>query len=132
MKNLDFGVKKQPRTNYKADVAVRINKNGLLANGEYRYCVAFRFYNDSAKKIVNKEEHVAFAIDSEDNRIYFKESNSFEGYKLSRNKTTQNSLTITRTIYDMDPWEKIVGDYVLLYDRTEKLHYIDLNKNLKK
>lgn len=131
MKNLDFGGdfggKNNTRKCYVADVTIRLNKGSMLANGGNREAVVFRFYNDAWRKIVNKGEHMVFAYDEKDNRIYYKEASAIDGYKLVRNGKS-NITSVTKTISNREWWIPHIGDYVLSYDKEEKLYYIDLNK----
>lgn len=94
----------------------------------------FRFYGDSHKKIVNNNDYLVFAIEESLMRIYFKESNPIEGYKVvdTNSRVESTSKTVSVTITDSDFWENCIGDYDLHYDREEKLYYIDLAQKSSK
>lgn len=108
------------------EVALRINKSGLSANGEQRYVVAVRFTADSYKKASNTG-YVTVEVDDDLNRVYFAPSTSDEGYKLTCSTKNGTWKCITFTDDNIKWWREIEGDYNLLKDVAENLYYIDIN-----
>lgn len=131
---LNFITKSHTRKAATKEVVVRLNLSGAFANGEKRYNVVFRFYEDSYKKICRDTEYMVYAIDAMNSRIYFKESNAIDGYKITY--TNAHSATTSKrvcvSVNNVDFWNSCVGDYNLLFDRNEGLYYIDFSKKAKK
>lgn len=116
---------KRGRTDIK-EVALRINKSGLNAEGHQRFVVAVRFTDNSYKKVSNTG-YVAVEIDRDMSRLYFVPSSNEVGYKLSCSRGG-SFKSITFTVADIDEWRGYVGDYNLLKDVDENVYYIDLRK----
>ena len=110
---------KRGRTDIK-EVALRINKSGLNAEGHQR------FVDNSYKKVSNTG-YVAVEIDRDMSRLYFVPSSNEVGYKLSCPRGG-SFKSITFTVADIDEWRGYVGDYNLLKDVDENVYYIDLRK----
>ena len=64
------------------EVALRINKSGLSADGEQRYVVAIRFTEDAHKKATSTG-YIKLGVDDEYNRFYFFTAKQSEGFKLT-------------------------------------------------
>ena len=86
--------------------------------------VRFAFKNNAHLKIT-KNEHVVLA--NEGTRIYFKEGDPTEGFKVtSFNKTKTNcSIRICDEVVKAIGTRIPFGDYRLQYDTVLKLYYID-------
>lgn len=128
---LNFVTKNTTRKAAEKEVAVRLNRAGAYSNGASRYNVAFRFYENAHKKICANSEYMVYAIDESTQRIYFKESNAIEGYKVSNTNFRNSEITsktVSAAVSDIDFWNGCIGDYNLLYDRNEKLYYIEYSK----
>ena len=125
---LNWNTKQRSRNNAAKEVSVRLNRAGLSSSGEEKQAIVFRFYGDSHKKIVNNNDYMVFAIEESLMRVYFKESNPIEGYKViaTNPRAESTSKTVAVTITNPAFWEDCIGDYDLHYDRDEKLYYIDL------
>lgn len=109
------------------EVALKINKSGLSADGTQRYVLAVRFTNESYKKASNSD-YVAVEIDDELKRMYFVTSDNEYGYKLTTSGKGSTYKSISFTIDDVNEWVDLVGDYDLLKDNNELLYYIDFAK----
>ena len=109
------------------DVALRINKSGLSADGNQRYVVAIRF-TDNAYKKASKSEYVVLEIDDEFNRLYFITAEQDEGYKLTASGKNAKFKSITFAVNHIDDWEALVGDYDMKKDINYNTYYIDLAK----
>lgn len=128
---LDFVKKNVTRKAALKEVTIRLNRSGVYSNGVKRYSVAFRFYENSHKKICVNDEYMVYAIDESSERIYFKESNAIEGYKVCNTNYRNNAITsktVCVAVSDTDFWNGCIGDYDLLYDRNERLYYIGYGK----
>lgn len=102
----------------KADVSINIIKNG---SNKIQY--SFRFRNNSFLRFT-KTDFMEFAATG--TRIYFRESNEKNGFKLSTPSNDGKNKTV-KTVVNLD---KFIGDYELLWDSKERLNYIDLNKKI--
>ena len=109
------------------EVALRINKSGLAADGSQRYQVAARFTDDSIVK-VSSSGYVAVEIDDEENKLYFVTASSNEGYKLTSSNKNSKFKSISFTVDDIEVWRGFVGDYDLKKDISDGSYYIDLPK----
>ena len=118
MTELIWTTKSNSKNSSEADVSISINKNG---NNKSQF--SFRFRNNSFLRFT-KNEFVEFAVTGA--RIYFRESNVKEGFKLST-KTQNNKNCGFKTVKDLN---KFIGDYELLWDSQLRLNYIDLNKKI--
>lgn len=98
------------------DVSITINKNGKNRD---QHCLRFR--NNCFLRF-SKNDFVEFAATG--TRIYFRESNPKDGYKLTSHS---NGCCGFKTIYNLS---KFLGDYELLWDSETKLNYIDLSKKI--
>ena len=113
-------------TNY--DCSVRLNGNGDKAHS---FSVVFRFYDGVEKKFSNGSDYVLFTTNDDGTRVYFIGSDAINGYKISKaNKAICESKSMQRKITDEQKkvWLPRVGDYNILYDKEEKLYYIDLDR----
>jgi len=129
---LNFVTKNKTRKVSTKEVAIRLNLSGAHASGEKRHNVAFRFYDGCHKKICADSEYMVYAVDELSNRIYFKEANAIEGYKVGNIcNSAMSSKTVCVAVNNTDFWNNCVGDYNLLYDRNEKLYYIDYSKKVR-
>lgn len=102
----------------KADVSISTNKNG-----DNRKQYALRFRNNCFLRFT-KNEFMEFALTG--TRIYFRESNEKNGFKLGTTSVDGKSKTV-KTVLNLD---KFIGDYELLWDSQARLNYIDLNKKI--
>lgn len=109
-------------------VTLRINKGGAFADGTKRYQIAFYFYKGEHEKITCNLR-MMYQRDTERDRIYFAQGSEATGYKLTPSKTgTYCKFVGAVDPADYESWEKAKGSYNLLYDKEEKLYYIDLNR----
>lgn len=131
MSNLDFVTKTRTRQSVTCDVAIRLNRNGLDAAGNRKYSTVFRFSADTVKKIVTNTQYAVYAVDKQQGRVYFAESDAVNGFKLVRSNRNSESRHIQSHAEDFEFWSDHVGDYSLLYDRDEKLYYLDFSKKLR-
>ena len=131
MSKLEFITKSRSRQNCVCDVAIRLNKNGLDAAGNRKYSVVFRFSEGAFKKIVTNTEYAVYAVDRPQGRVYFAESDAMNGFKLVHSNKNNETRHIQNNTEDTDFWSGHVGDYSLLFDREEKLYYLDFSKKLK-
>lgn len=67
-------------------------------------------------------DYIVFAVTK--TRVYFKEADAKEGFKLSK-KHEHASSRYTRTALDLSEY---IGDYSLSYDGRLKAHYIDITE----
>ncbi len=125
MSNFSWFTKSSTRSNPLADVCIRVNKNG---GG--RYTVVFQFDEATAKKLTSNSEYLIFAYDEENMRVYFKEATAIDGFKVGKTNPNSPSRRMGATVINFEMWMKFIGDYSLLYDKTEKLSYIDLTKRI--
>lgn len=95
-----------------ADVTISIIQCDTAENG---IMTRFAFKNNCQFKLTTNG-YIVFAL--ENNRIYFKEANADEGFKLSY----MNSIN---TLVDLSEFK---GGYMLNYDESLNLYYIDLSK----
>lgn len=102
----------------KTDVSITVNKNG---NNRDQY--AFRFRNNSFLRFT-KNDFMEFAVTG--SRIYFRESNEKNGFKLSSPSQDGRNKSI-KTVINLD---KFIGDYELLWDSLNRLNYIDISKKI--
>lgn len=131
MSNLDFVTKTRTRQSSTCDVAIRLNRNGLDAAGNRKYSTVFRFSADAVKKIVTNTQYAVYAVDKQQGRVYFAESDAVNGFKLVRSNRNSEGRHIQSHADDYEFWGDHVGDYSLLFDRDEKLYYLDFSKKLK-
>lgn len=109
-------------------VTLSINKGGAFADGTKRYQIVFYFYEGEHEKITCNLR-MMYQRDTERDRIYFVQGSETTGYKLTPLKTgTSCKFTGAVDPADYESWEKAKGSYNLLYDKEEKLYYIDLNR----
>lgn len=109
------------------EVALRINKSGLSADGTQRYVIAVRFTDESYKKASNTE-YVLPEIDFDESRLYFVAATREEGYKLTNSSKSGTYKSITFSVNNIAKWKGFVGDYDLLKDRNSGDYYIDFSK----
>ena len=132
---LNFKTKQRTRTTAAKEVTIRLNASGALTNGERRYCVAFRFYKGAEKKVCTDGLYMTYADDNENCRIYFKETDAINGWKITDTNrgsvTTSKTVTVVAYNEDLKHWGSLVGDYDLLFDQREKLYYVDYSKKAR-
>lgn len=118
---LMWNTKQRSANNGNADVSVSIVKNG----GDRRR-LNFSFKNDIDQLFGG--DYVVFALMK--NRIYFKASNSIEGYKLSKAK---NRAYVAATLNgsQVDEYKKFIGDFDLKFDVFYELYYIERNMDIE-
>ena len=109
------------------EVALRINKSGLSANGEQRFVVAVRFTENAAKK-ASGSGYVALELDDDLNRLYFITASQSDGYKLTGSGRATKFKCISFTASNVDEWRDLVGGYDMKKDTTDNSYYIDLEK----
>lgn len=89
--------------------------------------VSFSFRKNCFQKIIGNEEYVVLAKDGV--KIYFKESNKSQGFKLSKSGAFSRSFSI---LYSKMPLHNDnIGEYRLEYEPQTGLHYICLNRKLE-
>ena len=118
MENL-FWIQKNNSTTTKTDVSINRLKNRKCGSP----VSSIRFRNKSYLR-VTKNYYIEFAIC--ENKIFFRESNGRNGFKLTDGSCQGSNLGAKITIDLTD----FVGDYELLWDEKLKLNYIDTNKKL--
>lgn len=111
------------RGNVEKEIRIRINKSGLTANGQQRWSIAVRFNPESQKK-ASETGFIRFGIDRNNMRIYFIPASHENGFKFSGKNDC--CKTVTFTIYDVDSWCGVVGNYNLKKDVDKGLYYIDV------
>ena len=131
MSKLNWINKDHSRQSEKCDVALRLNRNGRTAAGNIKHNVVFRFSANSVKKIVTNTLYAKCAVDEQRGRVYFTESDVINGYKLICPSMNGERRHFQISSSDDDFWAERVGDYNLLFDRDEKLYYLDFSKKLK-
>ncbi len=109
------------------EVALRINKSGLSADGEQRFVVAIRF-TENAQKKASSSGYIVVEVDDELNRLYFITSKQNEGYKLTASGKNAKFKSITFAVNHIDDWRALVGDYDMKKDTNDNTYYIDLAK----
>lgn len=93
-----------------------------------RVCITFR---KACYTRITKGDYIVFA--KLGNRIYFKESNKYDGYKLT-SFHDDNQVCDIKVHYSLLPIEALsisTGDYALNYDKDRDLYYIDTGLLLK-
>ena len=112
--------KGQRRSEFDGEVILSFEKNGRIQ---------FKFRKNSIYKIISNEEYIVVANDG--NKIYFKESNSKQGFRLSKWTSNSKIFKVLRPRFPLneDDW---AGEYNLEYDSKLGLHYICLNRKLEK
>lgn len=108
------------RTTARSDVSIRINKGG--SKTPKRFVV--RFEPDPVRKLTPKSSYLICAFDEDTGRLYFKEDTPMTGFKVTWTSVGRTKLQISFPL-TADYMKEYVGDYQLLYDREEKLYYID-------
>lgn len=109
------------------EVAIRINKSGLSADGEQRFVVAIRF-TDNAQKKASSSGYIVVETDDELNRLYFITAKQSEGYKLTASGKNSKFKSITFAVNHIDDWRTLAGDYDMKKDTNDNTYYIDLVK----
>jgi len=115
-------------TTNRKEVALRINKAGLLTDGEQRYSVALRFTEEAQKK-ASSSGFVVLEIDTDFNRLYFLTATEKDGYKLTASKKKKEAKvkSFSFTPSSIDSWRPLVGDYEMKKDVNDNTYYIDLD-----
>lgn len=104
-----------------SDVTISIVKSSHSNNG---VCSTFRFRNNSYLRIT-KNDFIEFAVT--DSRIYFRESNNKDGFKLT-SKSNHDKNASLKTVVDLSQY---IGDYDLMWDKELQLNYIKLKEEIK-
>lgn len=107
--SIEWQGKKKKFNKGDSDVTITVGKDG-------RY--KFTFRNEIWKCITNTD-YVVFAPCK--GRMFFKESDSRNGYKLCISGPTPNRYMFTTIMGDTD----FIGDYELKYDDFLELYYIE-------
>lgn len=107
------------------EVALRINKSGLLAGGEQRYSVVMRFTEEAQKKATSSG-FVILEVDTDFNRLYFITANEKDGYKLTASDENAKVKSFSFTPISIDSWRPLIGDYEMKKDVNDNTYYIDL------
>lgn len=107
------------------EVALRVNKAGLLADGEQRYSVAMRFTEEAQKKATSSG-FVILEVDTDFNRLYFITANEKDGYKLTASDENAKVKSFSFTPSSIDSWRPLIGDYEMKKDVNDNTYYIDL------
>ena len=87
--------------------------------------IAFRFRKNCEKKILSNGVYLSFAI--ENNRMYFKETSSKYGWKLSESGCNKFFKLYKKNVPMTEEW---YGEYNLEWDNMLNLYFIDLNHKL--
>lgn len=122
---------KQANDSY--DVFLNVRKNGMRTqSGEQSYVVSLIFKNGSKEKATTTD-YVLISYDDELDRMYFEDGSSIGGFKVSKRSGSRSANVYTAfTIRDTDFWKLRIGNYNLMFDKSEKLYYIDFSKRTKK
>lgn len=108
---LNFIVKKSHNVSNK-DVSITASKGTVY--------ITFR---NNADKQIGRTGFVSVAISGK--RLYFKEADSSWGYKLRSEKSRTSVSTSIKNI-QLNEWAtKHSGNYILEFDRTIALYYVD-------
>lgn len=108
----------QTENNKNYDVVVKIHKDK-----EQRTAV-FRFYRNSELKIT-KTGYVAVSYDAEKKAVYFEESDSKMGYKITHSNRLSVEVKVSNR--ELRKWiEKYSGKYFLEFDKGENCFCINL------
>lgn len=111
---LNFITKQKNCTRSKEDVSISLT-------GKKKLSTSIILRNNADRKLT-KSGYVVVAIDKD--RLYFKESHQNEGYKLSTKAMTTSTFAInSEELNDFALTHS--GDFPLLYDKENKLYYID-------
>ena len=90
--------------------------------------VKFKFRKNCAWKIIATNEFMIVARDG--NRIYFKESDSKKGFKLTSEGLNAKAFKLLAKRIDIR--DEDYGEYNLEFDTNLHLHYIHLERKLDK
>lgn len=101
-----------------ADISITKTKS---KEGKIRFCVRFR--NTSFNKITTNRK-IVYAVNGK--RIYFKQGDGRNGFSLNSFNVDNTSCSTMFSLLD----DEHAGDYMLEYDKAEKLYYIDINKKI--
>ncbi len=101
-----------------ADITISRTK---AKNGRKQSSITFR-NNCFLKFAVG--DYIVFAVTK--TRVYFKEADAKEGFKLSK-KNEPDSSRYMRTALDLSEY---IGDYSLSYDGHLNAHYIDITEKI--
>ena len=90
--------------------------------------VFFKFMKNSIYKIVKTQDFITLARDK--SRIYFKETDPCYGFKIADYGYKTKCFKVREDLFPIKNDE--LGEYNLEYDTQLGLHYIDINRKLKK
>ena len=125
---LEFVTKQVARDYWKNDgsdfyVAVKQRKSQKTKNRD-SYVISFTFYNNGADQI-SRSNYLVFAIDDDRNRIYFKESDDKDGYKISCHDSKNTATKIVQATYNNLPSCFVNQHFKLKFDEVYKLYFIE-------
>lgn len=115
------------RRNDEYECTIRLNVSDKATG---TMSLVFSFYDGAEKKFTNGSDYILFTTNDDCDRVYFFDSNPINGYKIiQNNKTGSYAMRMQRRIKgkEIDFWRANIGDYNLLFDKAERLYYIDLN-----
>lgn len=91
--------------------------------------IRFSFRNNCEKKIT-KDLYAVIGI--ADNKVFFKESDMYNGLKFTQTGKTKNKYLRVNNDEFFYQLKSFSGEYELFFDKTNNLYYIDLTENMKK
>lgn len=108
------------KRSYKGEADVSIRR--ALSNDKPIISISLR--NDCSK-IISNTEFIKLAPFK--NRLFFKESDSFSGFKATSNNSVKESTKYIKVSFkqDVDRLAIFEGDYSLRYDDFYELYYIE-------
>lgn len=118
-------IKKNTRINTSnTDVSISITSFGKNKRGATKYGTVIMFRNKCFRSILKDSDYMIFAVDRK--RIYFKKSDSVNGFKVYYTNKEKNNCRIKY----VEPLDRFCGDYTLRYDSKENLYFIDADFKL--
>ena len=109
-----------------SDVYISISEKKSKEYKNFRLLFHFR---DRVKEKMNTSGYLCFAVF--ENRIYFKESDSINGFRISSKAKNSKTITMAPSIKEEDipKYEKFCGkELELKYDELYKLYYIEVEE----
>ena len=114
--------KSQNRSEFDCEVILQIENHAVNKR------LLFKFRKNSIHKIAVDCQYVVIAKDGD--KIYFKESSSKRGFKVSDYAMNTKTFKINLDKIEVDPaW---LGEYNLEFDSKLGLHFICLSRKLEK
>ena len=102
-------------------VKLSVIKSGAGKNGQ-RYAVRISIAPDKVKRI-SKTGYVAIGHDPDTNRVFFRESDSRSGHKITQHSTT-NEVRFTPD--DIEYWKRYEGSHEIKHDKLSDMYYFEV------